>query len=198
MLTGSAPQTPIPTLSAVNGPGGAGEPHSQSREGSCAGRRSMRGEEGTERGGTPTPAPMPAREANGAERRPTSPTILARRPTCRDRRVRARPAPPTPRSRHQAIAADRRLTVDPRLLPGPSSRSRPHLRPTPAPASPGRVAPRCQRASGVSPSRPSAAARAAAAGGRWKYACALRRSRHPPRTCNCAGVIPPATCWVAQ
>ena len=50
-----------------------------------------------------------------------SPTISARRPTCRDRQVRAharlrRP----PRSRHQAMAADRRLTVDPRLLPGPS------------------------------------------------------------------------------
>lgn len=48
------------------------------------------------------------------------------------------------------------------------------------------------------PFRSSAAARTVAAGDCWKYARALRGSRQPPRTCKSAGVIPPATCWVAQ
>jgi hypothetical protein len=90
-------------------------------------------------------------------------------------------------------------TVDPRLLPGPASRSRRIFTPPPGTARAQAASlPRCQRASGASRSRPSAAARALAAGGRWKYPRALRRSRHPTRACNWATVIPRLTSWVAQ
>ena len=58
--------------------------------------------------------------------------------------------------------------------------------------------PCAQRVDAGPRSRPSAAARAAAAGDRWKYAWALWGSRQPPRACNSAGVIPRATCWLAQ
>jgi hypothetical protein len=72
-------------------------------------------------------------------------------------------------------------TVDPRLLPGPASRSRPHLHPTARDcASQAASLPRFQRASGVSRSSPSAAARALAAGGRLEVP--LRAAAVPPPT----------------
>lgn len=91
-----------------------------------------------------------------------------------------------PSSRHQPRAAGRRLTVDPRLLrtlsSSPESRRAPPLR---GPRQPRRRRrPLCQRVRGAPRSTLSAAARAAAAGGCWKYTWALRRSRHPPRACN--------------
>jgi hypothetical protein len=148
------------------------------------------------------PGVTPAREGNGAGRRATVVLddlgLLAGLP----QPLKPRPSWPgrPPSSRHQPLAAGRRLTADPWPTATPWRRAArvTSYSPTAGGVRRQRRRPLCQRVGGVPRSRSSAAARAAAAGGGWKYTWALRRSRHPPRTCKLSWVVPRATCWLAQ
>jgi hypothetical protein len=131
------------------------------------------------------PGVTPTRGGNRAGRRPTVVLDNLGRPA-----AAAKPRPSwlsrPPSSRHQPLAAGRRLTVDPRLLPtlssSPESRRAPPLR---GPRQPRRRRrPLCQRVRGAPWSTLSAAARAAAAGavGSTPGRCAGPATRREPAT----------------